>query len=114
MSLDLAFAALSDPTRRDLLSQLEAGEQTLSNLASPYTMSLMAIQKHVRVLEEADLVTTEKIGRSRHVRLKREGLEKATDWVKGTESRWNARFNALDRLLETEKKKAGKVVRKLE
>jgi DNA-binding transcriptional ArsR family regulator len=103
MSLDLAFDALADPTRRALLERLEGGERTLSQLASPLPMSLMAVQKHVRVLEEAELVSTYKLGRSRHVRLRPEGLKKAFDWVQDAESRWNAAFDRLAEVLEDEK-----------
>ncbi len=103
MSLNLTFAALADPTRRDLLERLETGEQTLSDLASPLPISLMAVQKHVRVLEEAELVATYKIGRSRHVRLRREGLQHAAEWMKDVETRWNDSFDRLAEVLEKEK-----------
>src|SRR2546425_5018192 len=83
------------PPRRTLLQRLETGEQTLSDLGSRFPISLMAIQKHVRVLEEAKLVATSKIGRSRYVRLRTHGLRHAADWLQNAEVRWNA---ALDRL----------------
>src|SRR5437879_1391751 len=101
MSLDTAFAALADPTRRALLETLETGEHTLSDLASPLPISLMAVQKHVRVLEDAELVSTRKKGRSRHVRLRREGLEHVADWLQNTETRWN---EAFERLAEVDRK----------
>lgn len=97
--LDRTFAALADPTRRALLARLESGERTLSDLAEPLPMSLMAVQKHVRVLEDAGLVTTRKEGRSRHVRLRVEGLAAATEWVKRAEARWNAAFDRLEKAL---------------
>ncbi len=103
MSLDVAFAALADPTRRDLLVRLEAGEQTLSDLAAPLPMSLMAVQKHVRVLEDAELVTTHKVGRSRYVLLRRQGLDRAAEWMRDAEARWNAAFDRLAEVLEREK-----------
>ena len=103
MSLNAAFSALADPTRRSLLERLEAGEQTLSELASPLPISLMAVQKHVRVLERAELVTTYKMGRNRHVRLRREGLQQAAEWVQDAEARWNAAFERLAEVLEDEK-----------
>ena len=102
MSLSLAFAALADPTRRDLLERLATGEKTLSDLASPLPMSLMAVQKHVRVLEEAELVMTEKIGRSRHVHLRREGLHHVADWVANAETRWTESLDRLAELLDEE------------
>jgi len=102
MSLDTAFTALADPTRRALLERLETGERTLTDLASPLPMTLMAVQKHVRVLEEAELVATYKKGRSRHVRLRREGLQHVSDWLQDTETRWNEAFDRLAELLEEE------------
>lgn len=98
--LDRAFAALADPTRRALLSALEGGPKTLSALAEPLPMSLMAVQKHVRVLEDAGLVATEKVGRSRVVTLRAKGLADASAWVRASEARWNAAFDRLARALE--------------
>ncbi|HEX2065682.1 MAG TPA: metalloregulator ArsR/SmtB family transcription factor [Candidatus Thermoplasmatota archaeon] len=102
MDLDRTFLALADPTRRQLLVSLEGGERTLSELARPLPISLMAVQKHVRVLEEAGLVATRKHGRSRHVRLRAHGLERASDWIKQSEARWNAAFDRLAQALEEE------------
>lgn len=100
MSLDLAFAALADPTRRALLARLEGGERTLSELAAPLPMSLMAVQKHVRTLEEAGLVRTRKEGRSRVVRLRAKGLTPVQEWVLLSQARWNAAFDRLEQALE--------------
>jgi DNA-binding transcriptional ArsR family regulator len=105
MTLDVTFSALADPTRRTLLQRLETGEQTLSDLGSRLPISLMAIQKHVRVLEEAKLVATSKIGRSRHVRLRTHGLRHAADWLQNAEVRWNAALDRLGEVLEEEKQK---------
>ena len=102
MDLDRAFSALADPTRRTLLASLEGGEKTLSDLASPLPITLMAVQKHVKVLEEAGLVATRKLGRSRHVRLRAHGLERASDWIKQSEARWNAAFDRLEQVLAEE------------
>ncbi|MES2154579.1 MAG: metalloregulator ArsR/SmtB family transcription factor [bacterium] len=99
MDLDRTFSALADPTRRQLLVQLERGEKTLSQLAQPLPITLMAVQKHVRVLEEAGLVATRKHGRSRHVRLRAHGLERASDWIKQSAQRWNAAFDRLEEAL---------------
>jgi len=94
--------ALADPTRRTLLVQLEGGERTLSDLAAPLPITLMAVQKHVRVLEEAGLVATRKHGRSRHVRLRAHGLENASQWIEQSRARWNAAFDRLAQALEEE------------
>lgn len=100
MQLDSTFAALADPTRRALLVRLESGEKTLSELAAPLPVSLMAIQKHVKVLEEAGLVETRKLGRSRHVKLRPEGLTPVQEWLRRSERAWNAAFDRLERALE--------------
>ena len=100
MQLDESFAALADPTRRAILAQLEAGEKTLSEIAEPLPMSLMAVQKHIRVLEEAKLVATRKLGRSRYVRLQSAGLRVPTDWLQRAEARWNTAFDRLEKALE--------------
>jgi DNA-binding transcriptional ArsR family regulator len=102
VKLDQTFAALADPTRRALLARLEAGEQTLSALAEPLPMSLMAVQKHVKTLEEAGLVETRKVGRSRLVRLRPEGLAPVNEWLRRSEERWNAAFDRLAKALEEE------------
>jgi DNA-binding transcriptional ArsR family regulator len=97
---DLAFAALADPTRRGLLDRLASGERTLSELAEPLPITLMAVQKHIRVLEDAGLVATRKVGRSRYVRLKANGLRPTTDWLQRAEARWNTAFDRLEQALE--------------
>lgn len=100
MEVDRTFAALADPTRRALLAALERGEKTLSALAAPLPMTLMAVQKHVRVLEDAGIVVTRKDGRSRYVQLRAEGLRPVTDWVQRAEARWNSAFDRLAKALE--------------
>jgi DNA-binding transcriptional ArsR family regulator len=103
MTLDATFSALADPNRRALLERLETGEQTLSELASPLPISLMSIQKHVRVLENAELVATSKIGRSRYVCLRTDGHRHAADWLQNAEVRWNAALDRLGEVLKEEK-----------
>lgn len=102
MLLDQTFAALADPTRRALLARLESGAKTLSDLAAPLPMSLMAVQKHVRVLEDAGLVETAKVGRSRVVTLRPQGLTPVAQWVQRSERAWNAAFDRLAKVLEEE------------
>ena len=99
MQLDQTFAALADPTRRALLSRLESGERTLSELAAPLPMSLMAVQKHVRILEDAGLVETQKVGRSRYVKLRPQGLTPVVRWIQLSEQRWSSAFDRLERAL---------------
>ena len=97
--LDVTLAALADPTRRAILARLESGERTLSELADPLPMTLMAVQKHVRILEAAGLVVTEKVGRSRHVKLRPRGLTPLLKWVQLSQERWNSAFDRLERAL---------------
>lgn len=102
MVLDQTFAALADPTRRALLKRLEGGERALGDLAKPLPMTLMAVQKHVKALEDAGLVSTRKVGRVRLVRLRPEGLAPLDAWVRASAARWNAAFDRLARALEEE------------
>ncbi len=81
MSVDRAFAALADPTRRAILERLVAGSATVSELATPFGMSLTGIKKHIRLLEEAELVTTEKIGRVRRCTLAPYAFEGISLWL---------------------------------
>jgi DNA-binding transcriptional ArsR family regulator len=103
-SLDSTFSALSDPTRRAILERLGRGSATVSELAEPTGMSLTGLKKHVRVLEEAELVTTEKKGRTRHCRLGPKRLDDATQWIEGYRRNAEERFARLDAVLERRKK----------
>src|SRR5204863_8776150 len=80
-SVDRAFAALADPTRRAVLERLGAGRATISELAEPFGMSLTGMKKHVRLLEEAQLVTTEKVGRVRRCMLVPYAFEGISTWL---------------------------------
>ena len=80
-SVDQAFAALADPTRRAVLERLVAGSATISELAEPFGMSLTGMKKHIRLLEEAELVTTEKIGRVRRCMLAPYAFEGISIWL---------------------------------
>ena len=80
-SVDRAFAALADPTRRAVLERLGLGNATISELAEPFGMSLTGMKKHVRLLEEAELVTTEKVGRVRRCMLTPYAFEGITTWL---------------------------------
>ena len=80
-TVDRAFAALGDPTRRAVLERLGAGTATISQLAEPFGMSLTGMNKHVRLLEEAELVTTEKVGRVRRCMLAPYAFEGISTWL---------------------------------
>jgi DNA-binding transcriptional ArsR family regulator len=79
--VDLAFAALADPTRRAVLERLGAGSATVSELAEPFSMSLTGMKKHIRLLEDAGLVTTEKVGRVRRCMLAPYAFEGISTWL---------------------------------
>jgi DNA-binding transcriptional ArsR family regulator len=79
--IDRTFAALADPTRRTVLERLGAGTATISELAEPFGMSLTGMKKHIRLLEEAELVTTEKIGRARRCMLAPYAFEGISTWL---------------------------------
>ncbi len=99
-SLDRTFAALSDPTRRDILERLAAGPATVSELAQPFEISLPGLLKHVRILEAAELVTTQKRGRTRECRLGAERLDDAAWWIETYRRRWEGRLDRLEGYLE--------------
>jgi DNA-binding transcriptional ArsR family regulator len=80
-SVDRAFTALADPTRRAVLERLGSGSATISELAEPFGMSLTGMRKHVRLLEEAELVTTQKIGRARRCMLVPYAFEGISTWL---------------------------------
>jgi DNA-binding transcriptional ArsR family regulator len=80
--LDKAFAALADPKRRAVLERLGRGSATISELAEPFGMSLTGMKKHIRLLEEAELVTTEKVGRVRRCMLTPYAFEGISTWLR--------------------------------
>jgi DNA-binding transcriptional ArsR family regulator len=98
--LDSTFGALADPTRRAILATLMLGEASISKLAEPHRMSLPAVMKHVRVLEEAGLVTQEKTGRTRNCRLSPKPLKQAEQWIVQYRQFWEGTFDSLERFLE--------------
>lgn len=102
---DASFAALSDVTRRGVLEQLGRGDASITELAEKFHMTLTGMRKHVGVLEHAGLVTTEKVGRVRTCRLSLRGLEEEAAWIEARRHIWNARFDALDEVIETLKRK---------
>lgn len=98
--LDLVFHALAHPARRAIIRQLSGGERNLSELASPLRMTFPAATKHVRVLERAKLVRRRVAGRQHLCRLRAEPLKDAMLWTEQFRRNWEARFEALDSLLE--------------
>lgn len=103
--LDASFAALSDVTRRGVLEQLGRSDASITELADRFHMTLTGMKKHVGVLEQAGLVTTEKVGRVRTCRLGRLGLDEAAAWIEARRQVWSARFDALDDVVEVLKRK---------
>src|SRR5512144_1220044 len=103
--LDASFAALSDATRRGVLEQLGRADASISELAEKFHMTLTGMKKHVGVLEQAGLVTTEKVGRVRTCRLGLRRLEQEAAWIEKYRQTWEARFDALDRVVEEMKRK---------
>jgi DNA-binding transcriptional ArsR family regulator len=103
LSLDGTFSALSDPTRRAILERLRRGGATISELAEPAGMSLTGLKKHVRVLEEAGLVSTEKHGRARHCRLGPRRLEDADRWIEEFRRGWEERLDQVEEIIEKKK-----------
>jgi DNA-binding transcriptional ArsR family regulator len=97
--IDMVFQALSDATRRQMLTALAAGEQTVGQLAAPYDMSLAAASKHIKVLETAGLVRREIQGRTHLCRLSPGPLAAAHEWLAFYERFWTDRLDTLDRLL---------------
>jgi DNA-binding transcriptional ArsR family regulator len=98
--LDASFAALSDVTRRGVLEQLGRADASITQLAEKFHMTLTGMKKHVGVLEQAGLVSTEKIGRVRTCKLGLRGLEKEAAWIERYRQLWAERFHELDKLVE--------------
>lgn len=106
-ALDRTFGALADPTRREILEQLAEGPASVSELARLADMSLPGLLKHVRVLEQAELVTTEKRGRVRQCRLDPGQLDEAARWIRANRRRWERRLDRLGRYLERQPGREG-------
>src|SRR5436305_13871491 len=97
---DASFAALSDATRRGVLEQLGHADASITDLAEKFHMTLTGMKKHVGVLEQAGLVTTEKVGRVRTCRLGLRRLEEEAAWIERQRQLWDARFDELDKIVE--------------
>lgn len=103
--LDASFAALSDATRRGVLEQLGRADASITELAEKFQMTLTGMKKHVGILEQAGLVTTEKIGRVRTCKLGPYTLKDEAAWIERRRQLWEARFDALDKVVEEMKQK---------
>jgi DNA-binding transcriptional ArsR family regulator len=103
--LDASFAALSDVTRRGVLEQLARGDASITDLADKFDLTLTGMKKHVAVLEDAGLVTTEKVGRVRTCRLGVRRLDEEAAWIERIRQLWAARFDELDKVVEELKRK---------
>ena len=102
---DASFAALSDATRRGILEQLWRADTSVTDLAEKFRMTLTGMKKHVCVLEQAGLVTTEKVGRVRTCKLGPLRLEEEAAWIERYRQLWDARFDELDRVVNGLKRK---------
>ena len=102
---DVSFAALSDATRRGVLEQLGRADASITDLADKFHMTLTGMKKHVGVLEQAGLVTTEKLGRVRTCKLGLSRLEEEAAWIERYRQLWGARFDELDKVIEELKRK---------
>jgi len=98
--LDDSFAALSDATRRGVLVQLGRGDASITDLAAKFRMTLTGMKKHVGVLEQAGLVTTQKVGRVRTCKFGPHRLEEEMAWLEQYRQLWDLRFDALDKVVE--------------
>jgi DNA-binding transcriptional ArsR family regulator len=103
--LDAAFAALADPTRRGILELLGRQDASITDLATKFEITLTGIKKHVQVLEDSGLVTTEKVGRVRTCRLGPRRLEQEAAWIANYREMLEARLNRLGEFLERTKGK---------
>jgi DNA-binding transcriptional ArsR family regulator len=100
-TLSRAFAALADPTRRAILERLSDGEATVGQLAAPFAMSQQAVSQHLKVLEQAGLITRGRTGQSRPCALVVDNLDAAADWIARHRALWQERYDRLDAHLAT-------------
>ena len=101
-SLDKVFAALADPTRRQVIANLSQGSSPVSELASPHQMSLPGFMKHLQVLEDAGLITRNKAGRVVQCHIEAQAMQQANEWLRKYEIFWTKQLDALGQFLEYE------------
>ena len=107
-TLDRTFAALADPTRRQILAHLAQGDRRVTDLAKPHDMSLPAVSKHLRVLENAGLLRRRRYGRVHEMRINAEPLKKAAQWVEDYRKFWERSLDRLAAYLEKTNRARGK------
>jgi DNA-binding transcriptional ArsR family regulator len=108
--LSVIFAALADPTRRAILARLADGDATVTELAEPFSISLPAISRHLKVLERAGLISRSRSGQWRSSTLEAAALREATDWMERYRVFWDASFDRLDahlRLVQADRQRRG-------
>ena len=98
--LNAVFSALGDPTRRSILERLAQGRSTVKELAQPFRVSLPAISKHLRILEQAGLLVRRKQGRLHHCHLNTIPLKTAAEWITFYQEFWERRFDSLEAFLD--------------
>jgi DNA-binding transcriptional ArsR family regulator len=100
-SLSRVFSALADPTRRDMVARLAGGDATVNELAEPYDVTVQAVSKHLKVLEEAGLVSRTREAQRRPVHLEAEVFDMMTKWIERYRRRAEERYSRLDEVLRT-------------
>jgi DNA-binding transcriptional ArsR family regulator len=100
--LDATFTALGDPTRRAILKRLAGGEASVNELARPFSISVQAVSKHLRVLEQAGLIERGRVAQRRPARLRGAPLGAATEWLQSYRRFWEAGFDRMDERLRSE------------
>lgn len=103
--LDRAFAALADPTRRAIVTRLCEGPKSVSELSAPFALALPSLLKHVRVLEESGLVSSEKVGRVRTCKIEAQALQATEAWIHQHIAAWEQRLDRMEAHIERMKKK---------
>lgn len=110
--LSATFSALADPTRRAILARLALGETSVNELAEPFDISLPAISKHLKVLEQAGLITRGRAAQSRPARIEPEGVKAVEDWLEEYRKLWSQRLDRLEDYLREIQAKGGNDDRK--
>jgi len=106
-TLDRTFFALSDRTRRDILERLGRAPATISELAEPFGLTLNGVKKHIGILEEVDLVSSQKVGRARECRLGPAQLDQAMDWIDDYRRTWKSRLDRFGDYVEVQRSDRG-------